>query len=182
MRDIIKAEKKEAGEEECIVLHIRSLGARDSLGCKGIVVLPGSQDDARLEEPLSEWEQDAKRKGWVWRALAGQPADIAVQGVEEVPSRIGPVTTRGMRDRQEEVVPHDPVGGAAMEEPRGGLGPAPRGDGLPDLVQSGQPAEVDRDDRVPGELPLGEERRGASPELDPPAFGDPMEDQIRMKP
>ena len=65
MRDIIKAEKKGAGEEECIVLHIRSLGARDSLGCKGIVVLPGSEDDAPLEESLSEWEQEAKRKGWV---------------------------------------------------------------------------------------------------------------------
>ena len=64
-------------------------------------------------------------------------------------------------------------------EPRGGLGPAPRGDGLPDLVQSGQSAEVDREDCVPGELPLGKERRGAGPELDSPAFGDPMEDQDR---
>ena len=56
-----------------------------------------------------------------------------------------------MRDRQEEVVPHDPVGGAALEEPRGDLEPAPMGDGLPDLVQSDQPAEVDRDDWVPRE-------------------------------
>ena len=121
--------------------------------------------------------EKAERTGWVWRALAGRPADIAVQGVAEVPSRISPVTTRGMRGRQEEVVPHDPVGGAALGEPRGGLGPAPRGDGLPDLVQSGQPAEVDREDWVPGELPPVEERRGVSPELDPPAFGEPMEDQ-----
>ena len=115
MRDIIKPEKKEAEEEEYIVLHIRPIGARDSLGCRGIVVLPGSEDDAPLEEPLSGWEQAAERKGWVWRALAGLPADIAVQVVEEVPSRISPVTTRGMRDRQEEVVPHDPVGAAALE-------------------------------------------------------------------
>ena len=64
MRHIIKAEKKEAEEEECIVLHIRSIGPRDSLGCRGNVVLPGSEDDAPLEEPLSEWGQEAERKGW----------------------------------------------------------------------------------------------------------------------
>ena len=40
MRDIIKAEKKEAEEEEYIVLGIRPIGARDSLGCKGVVVPP----------------------------------------------------------------------------------------------------------------------------------------------
>ena len=116
------------------MLHIRRIGARDSLVCRGIVVLPGSEDDAPLEEPLSGWEQAPERKGWVWRALAGLPADIAIQMVEEVPSRISPVTTRGMRDRKEEVVLHDPGGGAALEEPRGDLRPAPRGDGPPDLV------------------------------------------------
>ena len=84
-----------------------------------------------------------------------------------------------MRDRQEEVAPHDPVGGAALGVPRGDLGQAPRGDGLPELVQSDQPAEVDRDERVPRELPLVEERRGAGPELAPPAFGDPVEDQYQ---
>ena len=78
------------------------------------MVLPGSEDDAPLAEPVSGWEQAAEKRGWVWRALAGLPADRAVQVVEEVPSRISPVTTRGMRDRQEEVVPHDPVGGAPL--------------------------------------------------------------------
>ena len=63
MRDIIKAEKKEAEEEEYIVLHIRPIGARDSLGCRRIVVLPGSEDDAPLEEPLSGWEQAAVGSG-----------------------------------------------------------------------------------------------------------------------
>ena len=52
MRDIIKAEKKEAEEDEYIVFHIRPIGARDSLGRRGIVVLPGSDDEAPLEEPL----------------------------------------------------------------------------------------------------------------------------------
>ena len=173
MRDGIKAEKKEAEEEEYIVLHNRPIGARDSLGCRGIVVLLGSEDDAPLEEPLGGWEQAAERKDCVWLALAGLPADIAVRVVEEVPSRISPVTTRGMRDRQEEVVPHDPVGGSALEEARGHLGTTPRADGLPDLVQSDQPAEVDRVDRVHRELPLVEERRGV---------GTPWKTKTKVRP
>ena len=163
------------------MLHIRPIGARDSLGRRGIVVLQGSEDEAPFEGPLSGWEQAAERKGWVWPALAGLPADIAVQVFEEVPSRTSPVTTRGMRDRQEEVVPHDPVGGAALEEPRGDLGLAPSGDGLPDLVQSDQPAQVDRDDRIPREFSLVEEGTGVGPELVRRAYAHAYQHQANGK-
>ena len=74
------------------MLHVRPVWARDSLGLEGIVVFLGSEDDATLEEPLSELERPDKRGGW--QALTGLPAEAVVQAVEEVPIQIRLVTTK----------------------------------------------------------------------------------------
>ena len=144
------------------------------------MVLPGSEGEGPLEESLSELEQAAKRGGWVWRTLTGLPAEAAVQAFEEAPVRIRPVTTTGMRDRQEEVVPQEPVGAAALEEPQGDPGPAPIGESLPELFRVGRPAEVHQDDRVPRELPLVEKKWGQVPSRLHRLSGIPWKNKYRM--
>ena len=54
MREIIRADKKEADKEEYLVLHVRPIGAKAPQRGGGLVVLPGSEDEGPLKEPLNE--------------------------------------------------------------------------------------------------------------------------------
>ena len=72
MRDIIRAERKEAEEEELVVFRPR-VAESETLPQESrvlIVALPASEEDQPLEEPPNEFERVAKQGSWKFRDRA----------------------------------------------------------------------------------------------------------------
>ena len=75
MRDIIRAEKKQADEEEPIVPRLRAVESEPLRPGRRvlIVALAGSEDEQPLEEPPNEFERAAQQGGWKIRDRPRRP-------------------------------------------------------------------------------------------------------------
>ena len=109
MRDIIRAERKEAEEDEFIVFLPRVADSHTLSQVRRvlIVALPGSEDEQPLEEPRNEFERVSKQGSWKLRDLA-----TAQRSQEASELRVCPVSTRGMQGREK-----PPAQPAPAEEP-----------------------------------------------------------------
>ena len=95
MRDIVRAERKEAEEEELVVFR-RQVAESETLpqGTRVLIVaLPGTEDKQPVEEPPNEFERVARQGSWKIRDRA-----TTQQFQEASELRVCPVTTRGMQE------------------------------------------------------------------------------------